>query len=215
MSADLANGILTLMNRERAAVGVQPLVWNDTAAAHAKAWAEYLAAGKTGALGVTHCIYVPGWEQIESCTHHEGENLVWYAPHDANRSASGLPQLLALRKEGLSRGTADINTGDRSLHADSLEYHEIRRLRNCGHVIWSERRHYVVPLLPGGQLSASPVLREPRSCHGKYNYHSVPRPLTELLQGISNGVVRRGRVLIISTFTPFTSCAVPSATIST
>ncbi|MGC1931021.1 MAG: CAP domain-containing protein [Candidatus Nitrosopolaris sp.] len=88
MSADLANGILTLMNRERAAVGVQPLVWNDTAAAHAKAWAEYLAAGKTGALGVTHCIYVPGWEQIESCTHHEGENLVWYAPHDANRSAA-------------------------------------------------------------------------------------------------------------------------------
>ncbi len=25
-------------------------------------------------------------EQIESCTHHEGEDLVWYAPHDANRS---------------------------------------------------------------------------------------------------------------------------------
>ena len=86
MSADLANGILTLMNRERAAVGVPPLVWNDTAAAHAKAWAEYLAAGKAGALGVAHCGAVPGSEQIESCTHHEGEDLVWYAPHDANRS---------------------------------------------------------------------------------------------------------------------------------
>ena len=88
MSADLANGILTLMNRERAAVGVPPLVWNDTAAAHAKAWAEYLAAGKAGALGVAHCGAVPGSEQIESCTHHEGEDLVWYAPHDANRSAA-------------------------------------------------------------------------------------------------------------------------------
>jgi uncharacterized protein YkwD len=68
MSADLANGILTLMNQERAAVNasgsVPPLVWNDTAAAHAKDWAEYLAAGKTGALGITHCIFVPGWEQI-------------------------------------------------------------------------------------------------------------------------------------------------------
>jgi len=92
MSADLANGILTLMNQERAAVNasgnVPLLVWNDTAAAHAKDWAEYLAAGKTGTLGITHCIFVPGWEQIESCTHHEGENLVWYSPHDANRSAA-------------------------------------------------------------------------------------------------------------------------------
>ena len=65
-------------------------------------------------------------------------------------------------KEGLSRRTADMAPMT-DIHADSLEYHEIRRLRNRGHVIWSERRHYVVPLLPGGQLSASPVLREPRS----------------------------------------------------
>jgi Cysteine-rich secretory protein family len=92
MSSDLANGILALMNQERAAVNasgsVHALVWNDTAAAHAKAWADYLAAGKTGPLGITHCIFVPGWEQIESCTHHEGENLVWLAPHNANRSAA-------------------------------------------------------------------------------------------------------------------------------
>ncbi|MGA9152857.1 MAG: CAP domain-containing protein [Candidatus Nitrosopolaris sp.] len=46
--ADFVNSILAAHNRERAAVGVPPLVWNDTLAAHAKAWVEYLAAGKTG-----------------------------------------------------------------------------------------------------------------------------------------------------------------------
>ena len=35
--------VLTVHNRERAAVGVQPLVWNDTLAADAKTYAEHLA----------------------------------------------------------------------------------------------------------------------------------------------------------------------------
>jgi uncharacterized protein YkwD len=43
-SADFVNTILAVHNRERAAVGVPPLVWNDTLAAGAKAWAENLAA---------------------------------------------------------------------------------------------------------------------------------------------------------------------------
>ena len=87
VSADMAKSILDVMNGERKAVNanVPPLVWNNTAAAHAKAWVEYLAAGKAGGK-IVHCFQVPGWEQIESCTHHEGENLVYYAPHDANRS---------------------------------------------------------------------------------------------------------------------------------
>ena len=89
VSADMAKSILDVMNGERKAVNanVPPLVWNNTAAAHAKAWVEYLAAGKAGGK-IVHCFQVPGWEQIESCTHHEGENLVYYAPHDANRSAA-------------------------------------------------------------------------------------------------------------------------------
>ena len=168
----MAKSILDVMNGERKAMNanVPPLVWNNTAAAHAKAWVEYLAAGKAGGK-IVHCFQVPGWEQIESCTHHEGENLVYYAPHDANRSADRLPQLLALRKEGLSRGTAVRIPGDRSLHADSLEYHEIRRLRNRGPATVNRaqwRRRYVVPLLPSRQFAASPLLEEPRSCFGKY-----------------------------------------------
>jgi uncharacterized protein YkwD len=43
MSADWANSILAVHNSERAAVGVPPLVWSDTLAASAQAWADHLA----------------------------------------------------------------------------------------------------------------------------------------------------------------------------
>ncbi|MFZ0511652.1 MAG: CAP domain-containing protein, partial [Candidatus Nitrosopolaris sp.] len=43
-SADFVNTILEIHNRERAAVSVQPLVWNDTLAAGAKTWADHLVA---------------------------------------------------------------------------------------------------------------------------------------------------------------------------
>jgi uncharacterized protein YkwD len=41
--ADFVNTILAVHNSERAAVGVQPLVWSDSLAAGAQAWAEYQA----------------------------------------------------------------------------------------------------------------------------------------------------------------------------
>jgi uncharacterized protein YkwD len=73
---DLASMVLAVHNRERAAVGVPLLVWNQTAADHAKVWAEWNA--KNGTL--LHCVFVPESvhkdpQYIESCTHHEGENL--------------------------------------------------------------------------------------------------------------------------------------------
>jgi hypothetical protein len=40
---DLKSMVLAVHNRERAAVGVPPLVWNDTLAADAKTYAQYLA----------------------------------------------------------------------------------------------------------------------------------------------------------------------------
>ena len=43
-TADFVNTILAVHNDERHAVGVPPLVWNNTLAAGAKAWAESLAA---------------------------------------------------------------------------------------------------------------------------------------------------------------------------
>jgi hypothetical protein len=50
MSADWANSILAVHNSERAAVGVPPLVWSNSLAAGAQAWAEHLAATGTGTL---------------------------------------------------------------------------------------------------------------------------------------------------------------------
>ena len=41
---DLVNIILTLHNQERAAVGVPPLTWSDTLAAHAQPWADNVYA---------------------------------------------------------------------------------------------------------------------------------------------------------------------------
>jgi uncharacterized protein YkwD len=42
-NTDFVNTILAIHNRERAAVGVPPLVWSDSLAAGAKDWAEHLA----------------------------------------------------------------------------------------------------------------------------------------------------------------------------
>ncbi len=53
LSADLANSMLAVHNSERAAVGVPPLVWNNTLAAQAKAWAEHLAT--TGEFAHSTC----------------------------------------------------------------------------------------------------------------------------------------------------------------
>jgi uncharacterized protein YkwD len=52
-TTDLANSILAVHNSERAAVGVPPLVWNNTLAAQAKAWAEHLAT--TGEFAHSTC----------------------------------------------------------------------------------------------------------------------------------------------------------------
>lgn len=55
--------ILAVHNRERAAVGVPPLVWSETLAQHAQAWADHLA--QVGALQHSANADRPG----------EGENL--------------------------------------------------------------------------------------------------------------------------------------------
>jgi hypothetical protein len=91
----MAKSILDIMNGERKAVNanVPPLVWNDTAAAHAKAWVEYLGAGKAGGK-IVHCIEVKGWEQIEACTHHEGENIAANWPGSPAGNQSKLAQAL-------------------------------------------------------------------------------------------------------------------------
>jgi uncharacterized protein YkwD len=50
-SADFVNTILEIHNRERAAVSVPPLVWNDTLAARAKTYAEHLIGTSPAEFG--------------------------------------------------------------------------------------------------------------------------------------------------------------------
>jgi len=65
--ADLVNTILEMVNRERAAVQVPPLVWSNTLAADAQAWADHLAT-------INNMVHSPGnfkdyAETIASWTH--------------------------------------------------------------------------------------------------------------------------------------------------
>jgi uncharacterized protein YkwD len=71
--ADFVNTILAIHNRERAAVGVPPLVWNDQLAAGAKSWAEHLATIDEG---------------VHSTDMSYGENLAWNG-HGCGLSFSG------------------------------------------------------------------------------------------------------------------------------
>ncbi len=63
----LKSMVLAVHNRERAAVGVPPLVWNDTLAAGAKTWAEHLATLKVIDQSNAHSSgYIPGYKYGES-----------------------------------------------------------------------------------------------------------------------------------------------------
>jgi uncharacterized protein YkwD len=65
-TGDLKSMVLAVHNRERAAVGVPDLVWNNALAADAQTWAEHLATlGK-----IIHCSQVPGCDPK-----NEGENI--------------------------------------------------------------------------------------------------------------------------------------------
>ncbi|MFZ0557305.1 MAG: CAP domain-containing protein [Nitrososphaeraceae archaeon] len=72
-SGDLKDMVLAVQNRERAAVGVPPLVWSDKLAADAKPYAEHLLT--------TAELEHPSQEWVDthpnSLPGYEGENLAW------------------------------------------------------------------------------------------------------------------------------------------
>ena len=121
-----AKSILAVHNRERAAVGVPPLVWSDKITADAKVWADTLAAGKN--VGGPH-------DPEAFAKFGEGENIVTHGPPSvtADRNDKYDRDGLGRRKGQLSRQSDRVQsrgTGERSLHADGLEYHERGRLRD-------------------------------------------------------------------------------------
>ena len=110
--------ILAGHNRERALLGVAPLVWNNEMASRAQDWVNYNLAHGT----LTHCIFVKGWEQIESCTHDEGEN-------GAAGSCVPHPQREHAEPTSPDAGGLVRRKSHRSLAAGSLEDRDIHRLR--------------------------------------------------------------------------------------
>jgi hypothetical protein len=69
-TGDFASMILAGHNRERALLGVAPLVWNNELASRAQDLVNY---NLTHGL-LTHCPFVQGNEQIEPCKYLDGEN---------------------------------------------------------------------------------------------------------------------------------------------
>jgi uncharacterized protein YkwD len=85
-TGDFASMILAGHNRERAKLGVAPLVWNNELATHAQEWVNWNLEHGT----LTHCVFVPGNEQIEPCKYPAGENGAGRTPAScpsANESA--------------------------------------------------------------------------------------------------------------------------------
>jgi uncharacterized protein YkwD len=66
-SADFVKGVLALHNRERAAVGVTPLMWSDKLAADARPWAEHVVT-------IGHMVH----DSEHLGTLGEGENIAGY-----------------------------------------------------------------------------------------------------------------------------------------
>jgi uncharacterized protein YkwD len=71
--------ILAGHNRERAKLGVAPLVWNNELATHAQEWVNWNLEHGT----LTHCVFVQGNEQIEPCKYPDGENGAARSPSSA------------------------------------------------------------------------------------------------------------------------------------
>jgi uncharacterized protein YkwD len=92
-SADFVNTILAVHNSERAAVGVPPLVWNDTLAAGAKAWAENLAA--TGKFEHSTCCGA-FWAY--------GENIAGFDPSQGVSAPGGGLMLMVAEKNNYHGG---------------------------------------------------------------------------------------------------------------
>jgi uncharacterized protein YkwD len=73
--ADFVNTILGIHNRERAAVGVPPLVWSDTLAADAQEYADHLAA-----IGNIEHMWASASKEWSNKAHGANENIAWRGP---------------------------------------------------------------------------------------------------------------------------------------
>ena|SRR5437899_3036715 len=82
-NTDLVNTILAIHNRERADVGVPPLVWSDSLAAGAKPWAEHLATTRvlvhSSGAGTDYGENIAGFNPSKGVSAPEEGQLQWVA----------------------------------------------------------------------------------------------------------------------------------------
>jgi uncharacterized protein YkwD len=121
-SADFVNTILAVHNSERAAVGVQPLVWNNTLAAGAKAWAENLAT--TGKFEHSTCC---------GAFRDYGENLAGFDPSQGVSAPGGGLMLWVAEKNNYHGGpiTPDIPTNQTIGHYTQMVWRNTTSV-GCG-----------------------------------------------------------------------------------
>jgi hypothetical protein len=125
-AADFAKDILAVHNRERAAVGVPPLVWSDKLATDAKIYAEHLATpGVTTVVGLQH----PSAEWVAAHpTVPEGENLAAIDSSDAK---------IKISAEELQHGWVDEKRG---YNAKTNTCTPVPPRTSCGHytqMVWN------------------------------------------------------------------------------
>jgi uncharacterized membrane protein YgcG len=93
--SDLANTVLAVHNRERAAVGSEPLVWSDELAAEAKTWAEHIAT--TGVFAHETAIFPA-----------KGENIAGFIT-DVSEPEGGLSKWVAEKEDWNGAPVTDEN----------------------------------------------------------------------------------------------------------
>ena len=82
------NAILAVHNRERAAVGVAPLVWSDKLAADAQVWADHMATTGQVAHDTEHLATLGEGENIAGYFHGE---CTWHLPSRADMVCTHSP----------------------------------------------------------------------------------------------------------------------------
>ena len=149
---------LAVHNRERAAVGVPPLVWSDKLAADAQVWADHMAT--TGQIAHDASI----WQRSARVRALQGiftENVHGTFPREqtwCTRPDRRVAGELGCRKTQISRRNNDFGqlSRVRSLHADGLEDTKEVGCGFAGSV--SPVGHSGVPLLrpPGNYFGQKP-----------------------------------------------------------
>jgi hypothetical protein len=138
--ADLQNTVLSIHNRERAAVVVPALVWSGERAAGAKTWAEHLATSN-------QMVHDPAGFG------HYGENLAWRG-HGEGDTLPLMVESWVAEKNGYTLVPYQYNVDDRVDHAHytAMVWGTTTEV-GCGMATGSVNDFLVCRYIPGGNAN--------------------------------------------------------------